>query len=228
MNTYEKAIRAIFTGRGGEYMVAAQILMRGMNVAVPAYDVGVDLIVILEDYRLCRLQVKTARMSVSEDKYTRGIYFYPLRREKRRAISNTVAELKELPPFSETCDIVVFHGVDENRFWIVPATMLDGATGLGLGAPPKKRWMGDLTQMREMQSLGYSLYKIGKHYGLQAQQVKQLLLDPNRTVVEETLAARVRRCENWWDCITNFGQPGWSPLEVLKTLPDLPESEKEI
>ena len=203
MNNKSKAIRAIYTGKAGEHVVAAQLLLRELNVWLPAYDDGVDLIA----ENGCRIQVKTARMTAGGDRYTRGIYFYPLAVARHMAVSNSRVEMRMRAPFHEYCDIVVFYGVDENRFWIVPARMLIDVTGLGLGAAEKKRFTGDLTHMREMKSLGYSEYKIGKEYGLQPQQVKQLLADPDRLVVEETVTAQVRRCENAWEHVLDFNGP---------------------
>jgi hypothetical protein len=35
-------------------------------------------------------------------------------------------------------------------------------------------------------------------------QVKQLLADPDRAFVEETVTAQVRRCENAWEHVLDF------------------------
>src|SRR5258708_5833761 len=123
MSDKSKAIRAIYTGKAGEYIVAAQLLLREVNVWMPAYDDGVDLIA----ENGCRIQVKTAHVTAGGDRYTRGIYFYPLAQDRRMAVSKERVEIRPRAPFHEFCDVVIFYGVDENRFWIVPSKILIGA-----------------------------------------------------------------------------------------------------
>src|SRR5258708_36336074 len=52
---------AALIGKAGEFSVASQLFMRGMNVFLPAVDNGVDLMA----ENGCRIQVKTARLSCS-------------------------------------------------------------------------------------------------------------------------------------------------------------------
>jgi len=103
-----------YIGRAGEFAVASQLLLRGVPVSFPAVDAGYDLLA-----GQLRIQVKTARkfrhrvagswgyvfnIGVSKwDSHTRHFY-------KARAVG--------------TVDFYVLWGVDENRFWIVPAHAL--------------------------------------------------------------------------------------------------------
>ncbi len=58
----------LYIGGAGEYLVMAELMARGYNVAVPRIDTGDDVLVIRvrdegDEYTLRRVQVKTARPS---------------------------------------------------------------------------------------------------------------------------------------------------------------------
>lgn len=50
-----------YTGRGGQFAVMAEFVVRGYNVAIPEIDVGDDIFVVKDSNGdLSRVQVKTA------------------------------------------------------------------------------------------------------------------------------------------------------------------------
>ena len=54
-----------FTGKGGEYLVCAELLFRGFNASIMSVDRGIDIIAI-KNKRLFRIQVKTANLNKSK------------------------------------------------------------------------------------------------------------------------------------------------------------------
>ncbi|MBK9260966.1 MAG: hypothetical protein IPM54_14285 [Polyangiaceae bacterium] len=53
--------QSAYTGRGGQFAVMAEFVVRGYNVAIPEIDVGDDVFVVRDsDGDLSRVQVKTA------------------------------------------------------------------------------------------------------------------------------------------------------------------------
>ena len=185
------------TGRAGEHAVATQLLLREMVVFWPDVDRGCDLMT--EDG--CRLQVKSAHIYQHKNgpRYT-----FPLPKNRRVANSSTTVKFIPRKSFVESCDFVVFWGIEENRFWIVPAALADSCTGVELGYEPKlRRFKGSVSDMREMLSLGYNRSQVAKHYGI-AQTSLQQFLDSGKDSIDETVASQIRACEGRWESILNF------------------------
>ena len=113
----------LFLGQAGTHRVLAELLKREVNAYLPVVDVGVDILTV----RGVRIQVKSARLRKQNSKYPgrRGpAYFYvpglqfhgsPKGATRRHGFRTFVAEV----------DFVVFWGADEDRFWIIPATLAD-------------------------------------------------------------------------------------------------------
>ena len=205
------------TGKAGEYAVASQLYLRMVPVMFPPLDLGADLIALSG----CRIQVKSAHLCATEkmiDNCGRGQYFFPLLRSKRRAVTNSVAVMVDRSPFSQVCDVVVFWGIEENRFWVVPACLADKSTGLALGGPdPTNRFVGDLADMRRMLADGESLRAVGRKHGLHPTSIKQLLANhPDRDYQEPSITSQVRQCENAWDNILDFRASAASSGEVVQ------------
>jgi len=178
-----EAKQAAYTGKAGEYIVAGQLMLRGEKILWPSVDVGYDLMTRAG----CRIQVKTAHLYTAKETPR---YFFPLR-DKRNL-------------FSEVCDYVVFYGIEQNRFWIVPSALVDSCTGVELGYEPSlRRFTGSIKDMREMIALGYSRGKVAKHYGIARTSLQQFL-DSGKDFVDETVVSKMRSCEGCWESILNF------------------------
>lgn len=107
-------------GQAGVYRVAAELLLRGVSVYFPALDrVGVDLVT---EHGI-RLQVKSARLRVRAKLSTRPAYYLHLGWAQQGAEHKPVRRARL---YSEEVNYFVIWGIDEDRFWIVPAHVFDG------------------------------------------------------------------------------------------------------
>jgi hypothetical protein len=190
---------ARMVGKAGEYAVAAQLLLRDVLVLWPAVDQGYDL----ETENHCRLQVRCGHLSNSDGRASQH-YAFMLRKRKPVPISNTVAKVVPQRPFAEVCDFVVFWGIEQNRFWIVPPALCDGCAGIRLGMEPvtRPRLVANIADVKEMVSLGYSQTQIAKHYGT-TRCVIQRFLSEGRDW-DASVVSKMRACENDWEKVTNF------------------------
>lgn len=208
--------QSALTGRAGEYAVASQLLLREVRVAWPAVDEGFDLSTI----EGCRIQVKSSHLYMAKDSPR---YFFPLPKNRRMPNSDKTTKLVARKPFVEACDFVIFWGIEQNRFWIVPATLCDDCTGVELGYEPSlRRFKGSVADMKEMLGLGYSKYQVAKHYGIARTSLQQFL-DSGKDIINETVVSQMRACESRWDFILNF-----TPSAVAQLAPaQVEQVEKE-
>jgi hypothetical protein len=191
-------------GRAGEYAVATQLLLRDVLVYWPSVDFGCDL----ETENHCRLQVKCGHLSNSDGRDSH--YLFRLRKQKPVPVSNTSAKLMPQRPLAEVSDFVVFWGIEQNRFWIVPSSLCDGCSGVRLGMEllTRPRLVASIADVREMVGLGYSQNHIAKHYGVARSVIQHFISDGKDW--DESIVSQVRACENDWGKITNFVH---SPVE---------------
>jgi hypothetical protein len=106
--------RTHYLGKAGEYAVASQLLLRGVSVSFPAVDDGADLYA-----GHLRIQVKSARKIRVRRAGSWGYHFnigVHKWNPKKRQHFHVEARNR--------VDFFVFWGIDENRFWIVPAPLL--------------------------------------------------------------------------------------------------------
>jgi len=105
----------LLQGQAGVYRIASLLCMRGLNPYFPAVDVGADLIV-----DSCKIQVKCAHLRLNSV-YPNGAYWFklsfPTVKQGKRVWKNRA--------FSDSCDFVVFWGIEHDKFWIVPSSKLD-------------------------------------------------------------------------------------------------------
>jgi hypothetical protein len=187
------------TGKAGEYAVAAQLLLRNVLVYWPSVDMGCDL----ETENSCRIQVKCAHLSNGDDRESPN-YQFMFRKQEPVPISNTVAKLVPRKLLVDVCDLIVFWGIEQNRFWIVPAALCDACTGIRLGGTlsTTPRLVANIADVREMVSLGYTQPQIAKHYGVKRSTVQRFLNEGKDC--DESIVSQARACENAWEKITNF------------------------
>ena len=97
----------MMTGEAGRYRVAAELLLRGVQVLFPAIDDGIDL----ATTQGFHIQVKTAR------KNQQGHYHFNFK--SWRIANGKRIQVRGLHP-----DVthVVLWGVDEDLLWIFPTT----------------------------------------------------------------------------------------------------------
>jgi hypothetical protein len=188
--------QSALTGKAGEHAVAAQLLLRDIVPLWPSVDRGCDLMT----EQFCRLQVKSAHLYHHKNGPR---YFFPLPKTRRVPNSDTTVKLITKKLFVDICDFVIFWGIEQNRFWIVPSRLCDEVVGVELGLENNyKRYSGSL---KEMDSLGYSIYKIAKHYDMQRTSVQQFL-ESDKEFIDETTVSQMRTYEGRWEQIINFSR----------------------
>lgn len=194
-------------GKAGEYAVAAQLLVREMPVFFPACDVGVDLVA----QNGCRIQVKSSRIRTTAKmvkQHGEGVYTFPLPQGRRSILSKTSTRFHPYPKISTKCDVVVFWGIEQNRFWVAPATLCDDTYMLVLGKQnPTNRYVGSHEELKDLVSLGYTHREIAKQFGVCRPHITMLLNHPEIIATSPSAVSLVRNCENAWEHILNFGLP---------------------
>ena len=211
----QRGRHSLYTGKAGEYAVASQLALREVNVLWPVVDEGVDLFTPTG----CRIQVKTAHVSATEkmvSQHGEGAYVFPLPRTKRIAITDGKNVLRARKTFADTCDIVVFWGIEQNRFWVVPAYLCDQVQAFVLGPSNERRFHGSLESLREMVRLGYTHQQIADKYNIDRVQVTNHINDLSRTEIKPSAVSRARICEGAWHLITEFDR------NVPVVAPELP------
>lgn len=182
-----------FVGRAGEYSVAAQLLVRGIPVHFPAVDTGSDLIA----GERVRIQVKSARIFQGTARCAaRKGYVFSL----NTAVPNWANGRKKtrLRDWSSVCDYLVFWGIDENRFWIVPASVCCGdraVQSLLLGAP-QTHWTVNRDEVKGLLSTGLSQREVASRLGISEMSVSRVVHGQNNS--KPSLNSKCNSYENAW------------------------------
>jgi hypothetical protein len=184
----------LLQGQAGVYQVAAQLCLRGHNVFFPAVDIGADLLV---DGGL-RVQVKSTHLKYSRAGYKGGSYWFRL---GQNTMTKGVRGWKAVN-FTDFCDIVVFWGIEQNRFWIAPATAIDGHQCLVLG-PTSAYCDVDISTVKRMQSDGLRQEDIGEALGTSQMTISRRVRGQFSTPIR-TFRKTVEQYENRWDLIQEF------------------------
>jgi len=113
----------LFLGQAGTHRVLAELLKREVNAYLPVVDVGVDILTV----RGVRIQVKSARLRTqkAKDPSNRGPAYFYVPGVKYHGSPTAKHRRHTLRKFVDEVDFVVFWGADEDRFWVVPATLAD-------------------------------------------------------------------------------------------------------
>lgn len=189
--------RARLTGQAGVYRVAAECLLRGLNPRFPSVDCGADL----EVDGGVRLQVKSAHLRFNARIYPEGAYWFKF---WRAPVVSGRCNVRQRPPrvFSEECDFVVLHGIEQLRYWIVPARTLDGCQLVTVG--PESAWIdANIQAIEELKQAGLTHEQIGEKLGLNPATISRRLrgfyVTPKRSIVHA-----VRESEGKWQSIIEF------------------------
>lgn len=184
-------------GQAGVYRVASELMLRGFNPKFPAVDCGADL----EIEGGIRIQVKAAHLRTQGyAAYPQGAYWFKLARGPV-AHGNHGVRPRSPRIFSRDCEFVVFWGIEQHRFWIVPAPILDGRHLVVLG--PDTWWVDvDVNQIKEMSNSGMTQTDIAKSLGTTRATVDRRLRGMYAQPSEaRALTHKVRDCEGKWDLI---------------------------
>jgi hypothetical protein len=203
----EQGRQNIMTGRAGEYAVAAQLLLRGVNPCFSAVDQGVDLI----GPKGCRIQVKSVHLTCTPKtlkKNLDGVYRFGFDRNRYRYNSSRGPikdHITRRPPMSEYCDIVILWGIEQNRFWIVPSSLLDSVDGVALGPDNSRGFSKDVDAMKEMLKKGFTQEDVANHFNISQASVSIRLKRSGTKIYLSSTTAQIRQCENAWHYILDFG-----------------------
>jgi hypothetical protein len=184
-------------GQAGVYQVAAQLLLRGINVSFPAVDEGADLIA----ESGIRIQVKTTGLVYrSGANFDNGAYWFHFTRSTRaletaRLRGNKVSLTQK---FSDRSDVVVLWGVDQNRFWIVPAIELDNWHMVAIGAATVYKKYVDPEVVKGLREGSLKHQDVADALGISRATVSRKMNSLNTTRVKAALVASYEDC---WDVI---------------------------
>jgi len=185
--------------KAGEYSVAAQLLLRGHNPFFPAVDIGAD--VMLDSG--VKVQVKSAHLRFQKGVYEQGAYWFKL---ATRAVVNKGAVQKRVSRmFSHECDFVVLWGIEQNRFWVIPAALLDGHQSVCVG--PDSTWINDtqVEKVRQARAEGKTFRAIAKEFGISPASACMIVSEKRIGPSGRTsLTAEVRSYENQWNLIESY------------------------
>lgn len=190
-------------GKAGEYAVATQLLLRGIDVGFMAVGTGVDLMAV----NGCRIQVKSGHIRTGPS--TIALYGYPVYtmhfpKHRMMPVAAGVNKLVPRRKLAELCDVVVYWGIEENRFWIIPASICDVRQCVVLGPSNARSFDKELPEMKAMVEMGFSQKDIGERFGItQASTWKRLHKDGTQKHGESVVCS-IRACENAWGNILDF------------------------
>lgn len=124
----KRAYQLHLDGMAGVYAVAEQLCMRGHTPLFPSVDFGFDLAL---DNGL-KIQVKFGRLRFSHPAYKSGAYVVDTRKGVT-IVNQRITHKKRPYPYEQVADFVIFFGMDERRFFVIPASEYDGAAWI----PPR-------------------------------------------------------------------------------------------
>lgn len=194
----DRSWKSGMTGMAGNLRVASELLLRELNVSLPCVDTGVDL----EVEGLVRLQVKAAHAMKRPDGYGGQVgYTFTLHKFRQNKTKGAYTVTRK---FSDKCHFVVLWGIEQNRFWIVPADLLDGRMTIYVG--PEGRWIAtDAVKIKAMLDAGHTQRDIAHALGVSemtmSRRIRKVLTEPCEVIAN---LIRIRECEGRWDYIQTY------------------------
>lgn len=186
-------------GQAGVHAVAAQLLLHGISPCFPAVDIGADIVTADG----IKVQVKSARIRHQKlhgkPMHRYGAYWFKLSTRIKVRAGFRITQERRI--FSEECDFVVLWGVEDNKFWVVPAALLDGKTGCTVGRPAG--WVdADIEAVREAREEGRTWREIASSLGLKLGTTFRSGRGARDQMAPRTRYTQaVRECEGRWDFI---------------------------
>lgn len=183
-----------------------------MTVSVPCVDDhGVDIYA-----GSVRIQVKSAYYR-KDKAYPTGAYWFKLTHGAIVTGGNTIRK-RGGRTFSNQCDFVVFMGIDEERFWIVPAAMLDRSTLVTLRLGPEGFYKrGEFEETKRLRAEGFTLNAIAEKLGISQVAVSYRLRGGNAKKPNPTMSSRVRELEGKWELITGASETLTEANQIVET-----------
>ena len=180
-------------GQAGVHRVISELALRDCASWLPDVDTGVDLLV----EGLVRVQVK-ATLQASRHHRMRGAFCFTLGK------AQTIRQQRLVPStprqFSTVCDFVALWAIEPNRFWIVPAPVLDGRWTVQI-APNDAQWREvDVARVRTLRTEGATWAQIEAALGQPARTLRRRVQveTPKRNYAD------LVQYEGRWDLITEM------------------------
>lgn len=210
-------------GQAAVYRVASELLFRGLRPYFPCVDDhGVDLSV-----GPVRLQVKSAHLAYGRG-YKQGAYWFKLVHGPIVTGSKNV-KVRGPRQFSQQCDFVVLMGIDEQRFWIVPAHILDSATLVTLCLGPEGFYKRDsFDEAKKLRAQGLTQQEIGDRLGISQVAVSYQLRGGRAALPKRTRSGQVRECEGKWDLIGGALATLNEANKIASEIPTTVESKESL
>lgn len=182
----------IVQGQQGVHRVVAELIDRGHKPYLPVTDEGIDILL----RSGLSIQVKTTRRETQHWR-TPGQFLFTL--AKAATIRKKTVVAAPARQFSALCDFVVLYAIEANRFWIVPAVVLDGRWTVTI---PRDRgqWRAcDVAGIQALQAQGHTIEAIADHFNVAPRTITRRLTTYQTT---QRRYADLPQYENRWDLIT--------------------------
>lgn len=189
--------RTRLQGAAGNLRVASELLLQGLNVSIPIVDMGVDV----EVESTVRIQVKSAHLSKDKRHANSGPSYCFFLARGPKALGKGKSSPMVAREFSKVCDFVVLWGIEQSRFWIVPAVLLDGRYNVTLGL--SARWVRtDDQEIKRLYDSGMKQEEVAAALGLSIMTVSRrrrgMFIKPPEFMGD---MVKIRECEGRWDHI---------------------------
>ncbi len=183
----------IAKGQAGVYRVVSELIDHGHEPYLPVVDKGIDIL--LGSH--IRLQVKTTQRP-SNHWRQEGRWCFQLARAQRIVQRKYIKASAR--KFSEEVDFVILHAYQANRFWIVPAFVLDNRNTVTF-ADGQKQWKDcDIIEARRLRATGMSYQAIADSLGMErhtvVRRIKGTYETPKRNYAD------IAQYENRWDLLS--------------------------
>ena len=196
----------IAQGQIGVYRVLSALIARGHAPYIPVVDTGIDILLSSG----VRIQVKTTQRQTQHWRFAGAWSFtlsVPTVGAQRQYVSTT-------RKFSAEVDFVILHASEANRFWIVPAAVLDNRHTVCFKDGVKQWRELDEVEINRLRGEGYTIEAIAEKFAVAPKTVQRRLTTykkPRRKFAE------IHQYEDRWDLITGV-------VDTLKEAVDVVQS----
>ena len=179
-------------GQVGVHRVVSELLSLGHEPYLPVVDRGIDILL----RSGIRLQVKSTHGATKHWRQAGRLMFTLAASQTIRQRQYVAAKPRQ---FSEQCDFVILWAIDPNRFWVVPAAVLDGRWTVSIGDEPQWRQV-DMDAARRMREQGLTYEAIASNLLVNVRTLRRRL-DGSFAAPKRNLA-NLNQYENRWDLIS--------------------------
>ncbi len=208
----------IAQGQVGVHRVVAELIERGHAPYLPVIDDGIDILL----GSGLRLQVKTTKAPVKHWRQE-GRWSFTLTRAQR------IVKRRYVPcsprQFSAQVDFVILHALKANRYWIVPAAVLDGRFSINFKDGSKQWQACDVETARRLRASGLSYQAIADQLEI-PQWVVRRRLDGSHPVPKRNYAD-IPQYESRWDLLTAAIVGAQETTRVLKAAASASPAQQE-